>query len=557
MKTLQIFVAALIAFAVASCSSKPQLTHMPAKADGDSNWGLVDANGEFLISDEFDSRPSSVVNGLFCVVENGGYTVYRAEKRLRQVGDLCELKGCGYFNDGLMPIVRKGERIEFVDGDGKTQFTLKDHDGVAITAVMGMFINGRCALRTDDRKWGAIDTKGNVVVEPIYSDQPVFIEDFAMVNYADNGGAAIIDRNGNVVKEFDEVDNPSPFIYGYATARIGEYGDEDTRYAMIDTKGEVIKLPNAVQNIYFWNKDYIIFENKDGKCGLMNFEGETLIRAKYDSLEILPNGQILGRRDDKFMYVTIEGDTERIFTKMVPAVRRPMLFGKIFDYKFELVSNDGDDVIYLRNYAGDKVGKMLGKYRDKVEIENVYSDYYDYDAVVESVTALFNDSGLSGYPFGSTMGNYVDPGKSKSWYRGDQSMSVNVECNNSYFSVSSATIKSRNNVVYDATPYASYYTWEFNNDAKINSISVTLEFAYDKYREDLNTYIADALTKKYQTTVGTDANFVNTVTTNGYDAVTITLDESVISAEAVFEDCPVEVVDTVVAEVDSVVAAAY
>lgn len=556
MKTLQIFVAALIAFAVASCSSKPQLTHMPAKADGDSNWGLIDANGEFLISDEFDSRPSAVVNGLFYVEENDGLTVFHADKRLRQVGDLCELRGCGYFNDGLMPIVRKGEHIAFVDGDGKTQFTLKEHDGVAITAAMEMFINGRCAFMTEEKKWGAIDTKGNVVVEPIYSDQPVFVEDIAIVRYADKEGAAIIDRNGAVVKEFSEGMYPSTFVNGYAAVRIGEYDDEDARYAMIDAKGELIKLPNAVKGIETWNNKYIVFENSEGDCGLMNFEGETLIRAKYDGLELLPNGQILGRRDEKFMYVTVEGDAERVFYEIASAVRYPILFSQVFDYKFELVSED-DDVVYLRNYAGEKVGKMLGKYRDKVEIENVYSDYYDYDTVVESIIAMFDNNGLTGYPFGSTMGNYADPGKSKSWYRGDQSMSVDIECNNSYFSVSSATIKSRNNVVYDATPYASYYTWEFNNDAKINSISVTLEFAYDKYREDLNTYIADALNKKYQTTVGTDANFVNNVTTNGYDAVTINLHESVIQTEAVSEDCPVEVVDTVVAEVDSVVAAEY
>ncbi|MBR6746285.1 MAG: WG repeat-containing protein [Muribaculaceae bacterium] len=549
MKTLQIFVAALIAFAVASCSSKPQLTHMPAKADGDSNWGLIDANGEFLISDEFDSRPSAVINGIFYVEENDGLTVFYADKRLRQVGDLCELRGCGYFNDGLMPIVRKGEHIAFVDGDGKNQFTLKEHDGVAITAAMEMFINGRCAFMTEEQKWGAIDTKGNVVVEPLYSTQPVFIEDVAIVRYADKEGAAIIDRNGAVVKEFSEGMYLSTFVNGYAAVRMGENDDEDARYVMIDTKGEMIKLPNAVKGIETWNDKYIVFENSEGDCGLMNFEGETLIRAKYDGLELLPNGQILGRRDDKFMYVTVEGDTERVFYAIASAVRYPILFSQIFDYKFELVSED-DDVMYLRNYAGEKVGKMLGKFRNKVEIENVYSDYYDYDAVVESVIAMFDNNGLTGYPFGSTMGNYADPSKSKSWYRGDQSMSVDLECNNSYFSVSSATIKSRNNVVYDATPYASYYTWEFNNDAKINSISVTLEFAYDKYREDLNTYIADALTQKYQTTVGTDANFVNNVTTNGYNSITIDLDESVISGPEI-----VDVVEEVA--VDSVVAAAY
>lgn len=545
MKTLQLIVAAFIAMAVAACSSKPQLTHMPAKAEGDSNWGLVDANGEFLISDEFDHRPSSVVNGYYFAEEGEGYTVFYADKRMRQVSDLCELRGCGYFNDGLMPIVRKDEHISFVDGDGNTQFVLEEYKGVAITAVMQMFINGRCAFMTDDGKWGAIDTNGNVVIEPLYSTAPVFVDDMALIAYADKDGAVLIDRNGSVVKEFSEKMDPSPFVCGYAAVRLGNYDDDDVRYAMVDAKGEIIKMPNAVKGIEAWNHNYIVFENSENDCGLMNFEGETLIRAKYNHLEMLLNGQILGERDDKYMYVTVDGDTERIFYEIVSAIRYPMMFGQIFDFKFELVSED-DDVIYLRNYAGEKVGKMLGKFRNGMELENVYSDYYDYDAVVKSVNSLFDSNGLKGYPFGTTMGNYADPGKSKSWYRGDRSMSADVECSNSYFNVSSATIKSNNNVVYDATPYASYYTWEFNPEAKLNSISVTLDFAYNKYREDIASYIADALTKKFNTTVGADANFVNNVTTNGYDAITITLDESVVSGTVV-EDYVVEV-DSVAAE---------
>ena len=67
MKTLHILAAAAIAVTVASCSGKPELSYMPAKAEGDSNWGLVDANGEFLFTDEFSDRPSPVVNGYFFV----------------------------------------------------------------------------------------------------------------------------------------------------------------------------------------------------------------------------------------------------------------------------------------------------------------------------------------------------------------------------------------------------------------------------------------------------------------------------------------------------------
>ncbi len=554
MKTLQLFVTALIAFVVASCSSKPQLTHMPAKADGDSNWGLVDANGEFLISDEFDHRPSPVINGLFYVKEDGGISVYKADKKLRTVGDLVGLKGCGYLTDGLMPIVRKDECITFVDAEGKTQFVLKDYNGVEIKRVAQMFMNGLCPFMTIDEKWGAIDTNGNVVIEPLYRNAPYFSEDVALVVDAKTEKLLLINRSGKTIKELsDEIRRPSVFASGYAVVRIDEE-DEDSRYAMVDTKGEIIKLPTVVDDVESWNDKYIVFENSEGDYGLLNYDGEILIRAKYDNLEILANGQILGERSGKFMFVTEEGESEKLPFEATSAIEAASLFSTILDFKFELISEDYDDMRYLRNYAGEKGGKMLGRFRGEVEIETVYSDYYDYDAALKSVTALFDDRGLKGYPFGSTMGNYADSGKSKSWYRGDKSMSVDLEGDSSYFRVSSATIKSNNNVVYDATPYASYYTWEFNNDAKINSISVTLEFAYDKYREDFNTYVAEALTKKFNTTVGTDANFVNNVTTNGYDAVTISLDESVVSGTEVVEDCVVEVDSCAV---DTVVAAAY
>lgn len=196
MKTLHILAAAAIAVTVASCSGKPELSYMPAKAEGDSNWGLVDANGEFLFTDEFSDRPSPVVNGYFFVEEGNGYTVYKAEKNPKQVGDLSGLKGCGFYNDGLMPVVHRGEHISFVDGSGKTKFTLENVDSVSVSAAMNMFVNGRCAIRTSDDKWGAIDTEGNVVVKPKYENPVLFVEDIALVKDAQSGESYIIDRDG-------------------------------------------------------------------------------------------------------------------------------------------------------------------------------------------------------------------------------------------------------------------------------------------------------------------------------------------------------------------------
>lgn len=549
MKTLQIFVAALIAFAVASCSSKPQLTHMPAKADGDSDWGLIDANGEFLISDEFENRPEAVIDGIFSVEETNGITVYRAEKSLPIVGDLTELKYCGFYNDGLMPIVREGEHITFVDGAGETQFVLDYVDGVQVKSAMKMFINQRCTFYTIEEKYGAIDTNGNVVVAPDYEEPIIFIEDYCVAKDAETEKCKIIDKNGNKVADISgEISDFSPFMNGFAAVK--KRGDDSSRWAMVNANGELTMLPTSVDEPMMWNDTHIVYESTSGDCGVMTFDGDIVIRAKYDHIDILPNGQFLARRGDKYMYVNLDGGTERLSGEVAPAIRDAYLFNKIFDFDFQLVCEyEEDDEVYLLSYAGEKVGKMLGKYRDRVKLNNVYSDYYDYEAVTDAMLKLFDSNGLKGYPFGNVIGNYADTAKSKSWYRGDYSISVTPENNSTYFSISSASLKSNNTVVYDATPYASYYTWEFNPQAKVNAVTVNLTFDYDNYRSDIDEYFAEALSKKYGVNFGTQGEYTNYVTTDGYNEVTIHIDESALSGTTTV----VEVCDSAVVEVcDSV-----
>lgn len=526
MKTLHILAAAAIAVTVASCSGKPELSYMPAKAEGDSNWGLVDANGEFLFTDEFSDRPSPVVNGYFFVEEGNGYTVYKAEKNPKQVGDLSGLKGCGFYNDGLMPVVHKGEHISFVDGSGKTKFTLEAIDSVSVSAAMNMFVNGRCAIRTSDEKWGAIDTDGNVVVKPKYVQPPIFVEDMTIVIEADSGKAYIIDRNGGVKTEISEkITTASTFIDGYAIAHTDNYDGDGQRCVMIKDNGEVIELPASVYDIHVWNSKYIVFANDDYDYGIMTYDGEIKVRPKYHAMEILPNGDFIGERDDKIMFVKPDGETQRLPKNAYPAVRSPYVFSKVFDFKFELVSeDDDDDELQLRTYNGKKVGKEMDRYKGRIELDNIYSDYFDYADVTRKFMDMFDADGLKGYPFDSTMKLYADTtAHSVDWYRGDTSMSVSVASGNPYFYVSSATLYSDRTIVYDATPYASYYTWEFNPASRVTAISLTLSFNGNNYRNDLPGYFAEALRDRFGVTVPESSYGDNYVSSNGYDAITVHL----------------------------------
>lgn len=527
MKTLHILAAAAIAVTVASCSGKPELSYMPAKAEGDSNWGLVDANGEFLFTDEFSDRPSPVVNGYFFVEEGDGYTVYKAEKNPKQVGDLSGLKGCGFYNDGLMPVVHKGEHISFVDGSGKTKFTLENVDSVSVSAAMNMFVNGRCAIRTSDDKWGAIDTEGNVVVKPKYENPVLFVEDIALVKDAQSGESYIIDRDGNTKASVSgNISSGGVFIDGYTIVQIeGPDSGEESRMAIVKGDGELTKLPSAVKYVKTWNSKYIVFESSDYEYGILSVDGDVKVRAKYDNIELLANGKFIGNRDGKYMYVSPDGDTEKLPGEVGAAVGFPYQFSKVFDFKFELVSeDDDDDELQLRTYNGKKVGKEMDRYKGRIELDNIYSDYFDYADVTRKFMDMFDADGLKGYPFDSTMKLYADTtAHSVDWYRGDTSMSVSVASGNPYFYVSSATLYSDRTIVYDATPYASYYTWEFNPASRVTAISLTLSFNGNNYRNDLPGYFAEALRDRFGVTVPESSYGDNYVSSNGYDAITVHL----------------------------------
>lgn len=527
MKTLHILAAAAIAVTVASCSGKPELSYMPAKAEGDSNWGLVDANGEFLFTDEFSDRPSPVVNGYFFVEEGNGYTVYKAEKNPKQVGDLSGLKGCGFYNDGLMPVVHKGEHISFVDGSGKTKFTLENVDSVSVSAAMNMFVNGRCAIRTSDDKWGAIDTEGNVVVKPKYENPVLFVEDIALVKDAQSGESYIIDRDGNTKASVSgNISSGGVFIDGYTIVQIeGPDSGEESRMAIVKGDGELTKLPSAVKYVKTWNSKYIVFESSDYEYGILSVDGDIKVRAKYDNIELLANGKFIGNRDGKYMYVSPDGDTEKLPGEVGAAVGFPYQFSKVFDFKFELVSeDDDDDELQLRTYNGKKVGKEMDRYKGRIELDNIYSDYFDYADVTRKFMDMFDADGLKGYPFDSTMKLYADTtAHSVDWYRGDTSMSVSVASGNPYFYVSSTTLYSDRTIVYDATPYASYYTWEFNPASRVTAITLTLSFNGNNYRNDLPGYFAEALRDRFGITVPESSYGDNYVSSNGYDAITVHL----------------------------------
>lgn len=545
MKTLHLLTVALIAMIVASCSSKPTIDYMPAKAEGDSDWGLVDANGEFLFTDEFSNRPSPAVNGFFFVEEGKGLTVYRAEKSPKIVGNLTDLHECGFYNDGVMPVVHKGEHITFVDNKGKTKFILDNVDGVNVKEAINMFINGRCSFSTSDNMWGAIDNNGNVVIKPVYEQPLVFIEDKVLAKNKETGEVVIIDRDCNVKNVISDLPDDAElrfggFIDGISLVHEGR-GDDDP-WCIVKDNGEVVKLNVSASYIIDWNKDYIVYRVGSG-YGIITVDGENVVRPKYDDIELLANGMFIGIRNVKGYTINPDGDAESIGAYVFPAIRDPYPLSHVFDFRFEMVS-EKDDIYALRSYVGERIGKKMGAYNNDVNLSFIRSDYYDYEGVTEEFMSMFDAQGLKGYPFGSQMSVYASrTSYSKEWFKGDRSISVTIEEANEYFHVPSATIYSNNYIVYDAVGL-DYYDWQFNPSATLNAFKLTVSLPDDTHTEELIEHFAKALENRYGVNIQTGGSGMNTLSRDGYGSITLEVNDYGWSGSV---EAAAEVVEEVVA----------
>ena len=113
-----------------------------------------------------------------------------------------------------------------------------------------------------DGKWGIIDSNGNTVIEPTYSDmlqvpdktKPVFICTYD-INYNDNT---------------------------YKTKAINEKNEQlFNKYEDIET------IQNSDENNNLWYETNVLKVKKDGKYGVINLDGKEVVACEYDDITAL------------------------------------------------------------------------------------------------------------------------------------------------------------------------------------------------------------------------------------------------------------------------------
>ena len=125
---------------------------------------------------------------------------------------------------------------------------------------------------------------------------------------------------------------------------------------MYDIDGNKTALPRKVSNIYDWNEKYISFHNDNYKMSVINYDGETVIRSKYDRIQLLPNELFLASEFEKRPKI-INADNEVVVTLKSDYAN---YIPDLFDNDFGLCLSDEDsEHSTLVTFEGEPINKDL------------------------------------------------------------------------------------------------------------------------------------------------------------------------------------------------------
>lgn len=235
------------------------------------------------------------------------------------------------------------------------------------------FHEGLCVVGLKDSnydyKYGAIDTKGNVVIPIEYDDVHNCQEGVCVVEVGGwNAKCGIVDAKGNVVLApcYHKMKN---FNNGLAVVQ-----DPQTElYGFVNKKGEVA-IPLSYKYATSFSDDLALVRVKSGKYGYINNQEEIVIPTIYDDANSFSEGLATVEKANKEMVIDKKG--ELIYT-----LPKNQSFDSDYQNGLILVVKDRDG-----NWWTDedrKCGYLDTK--GEVVIDFIYDNAYDFEDGIAEV----------------------------------------------------------------------------------------------------------------------------------------------------------------------------
>lgn len=381
---------------LSSCGQKSaDLEYIPFRSSSDGRWGMISTDGKVLFDAEFNEMPQAAYCGRFFIKNNDGkYELYTADAKPQQVGGKT-WADVSDFSDGLALAAEEGKPVAIINREGEQVADLSKIDGKTILAAKGLY-EGYAIVETEDGTKGIVDDGGKTIIAPGKYKELEYIGEgkcLALDKKFENAEKdqmvlQIISLKGKTLGELNtskinlEGARSSESLQ-FVNGLLGAY-DADGRGGLINEKGEWVLQPSEkIKHIIAVKGDNFIYSGEDG-MGVMDKNGEILIRGKYFMLQWAGDGLLWafdtkGDYKDKIMLINLKDDIlgkerfENGYT-LIDGTRIAQL-GK-HDYGF--IDEKGEVKKLDKNVNIAQIG--LPKHDQRVE-----SQYVDVERIVASL----------------------------------------------------------------------------------------------------------------------------------------------------------------------------
>lgn len=399
MKILKFFsILSLMVLALASCGKKSGIDpqYFPFKESESDAWGMISPEGKVLFSDEFEASPTIALNDRFFVRNDEGFWImYTAEAKPEKVGGPYEQL---VISDAeVFAVLKKGSRkIDFIDKTGEVKYSLSKLSGKTVETFNG-FCDGVGVVGVKGDLYGAINTKGEVVIEPKYC---------VLISYGDGKLLAIDKKYKDTLME-DGIDKCKISIINgrgeelctFAGSKFapdctitdGLMGiSKEGECGIIDMKGEYVVRPSKkFHDIHeIRNGMFIYYDGK--KYGLKTIDGDNVLRTRYERLKFAADNLLVANDGDEAFLIDTEDNRvgDETFKACYHTFRKSLIV-KIEDNLYGFMNHDGKFIkgtpeMYDYNTPfGDGIIRIPAEEEEVVEeYDDGYVEEYAYDSDV-------------------------------------------------------------------------------------------------------------------------------------------------------------------------------
>jgi hypothetical protein len=298
-------------------------------------WGYINLKGDYVIPAQFDNCNPFAENGLAVVEKNKANVIIniKGEEIPTEIKGFEIIRGAfGFaqkgFQDGLLA-VQVNKKWGYLNASGKiaiplkydyvtafesgfaaasvgTKFFVLDTKGteVAVSAPsiveLRHFSEGFAPFRTADKKIGFLNGKGEIAIQPQFTNVGYFVSGYAWAKTVDNKVGFINTKGEWAIKPtFDEALNFDP------VAKVARVKEVDA-WLYIDTAGNKIYVKDT--DVWGDFSDGLAKGRQLEKIGFYDAKGIWVIKPQFEGVREFKNGYAAAKSGGKWGVIDTSGN---------------------------------------------------------------------------------------------------------------------------------------------------------------------------------------------------------------------------------------------------------